>query len=310
MDNIFLGQRLIGYERFYENISLMKNSKRTQQAILIEGEKGGGKRTLALHLGMGLICRHNENPCFSCSSCKKAISGNHPDISFIRGNDKTGGISVEDIRTLRLSAYVIPHESEKRIFIVENSENMSVGAQNAFLKILEEPPNNVVFILTTSNRMGLLETVLSRVAILSLPTLNSQKIETALLAFGIDGERAKKAGEISSSVGEAIKIIEDKGLSSAFSSAEKFKELILSRSKYEMLVLLSSYSATSQRQNYIDMLSAVAKILTKEAMTNPQYGAFSLKKDLDAIYKTESFLNNNVGAPVASAFLTGELCLR
>ncbi|MEG1971920.1 MAG: hypothetical protein RR315_02080, partial [Oscillospiraceae bacterium] len=290
MENIFLTKKLIGYEKFYENISLLKNSGRAQQAILIEGEKGGGKRTLALHLGMSLLCRHNESPCFLCSSCKKAISGNHPDISFVHGNDKTGSISVEDIRTLKLSAYVIPHESEKRIFIVENSEKLTIAAQNAFLKILEEPPQNVVFILTTSNRGGLLETVLSRVAIFSLPTLNSQKIEAALLCFGIEEKTAREVAEVSSSVGAALNIIEDKNLSSAFAVAAKLKELILKRNKYEILALLSQYTLPSQRQNYVGMLSLATQILTREAKKNPQYNASSLKRDLDAIYKTEGFL--------------------
>ena len=112
-------------------------------------------------------------PCGNCRGCRKAAAGIHPDIIMVRRlTDKTGklrrDLNVAQIRELSADVAVLPNEAERKVYIIEEAELMNLNAQNAALKLLEEPPSTVVFLLCTLNADLLLETVRSRCALLSL----------------------------------------------------------------------------------------------------------------------------------------------
>ena len=117
-------------------------------------------------LAAALICESpsvENGACGLCNACKKTAFGSHPDI-FVIGQ---GPVSVNDIRDLREKAYLAPNEGERKIFILENIGSFNVQSQNALLKVLEEPPKNVFFILTATSKNTVLQTVLSRVCTLT-----------------------------------------------------------------------------------------------------------------------------------------------
>ena len=312
MDNVFFRKRLLRCQTQYDMMEKLLNSGRTPHAILIEGGQGGGKKTFALHLAMAIICRENGMPCFSCSSCKKASNYNHPDITFVLGNEKTGSISVDDIRELRKDAYKIPHESEKRIFIIPNAENLTIGAENAFLKILEEPPKTAVFILTAPNCEQLLETVRSRVIIISLPIIpTSLRVEALNELFDFSKqEEFKEISAAMATVGQCVSIMTDKSLRSVFDDSVKLNSFLEKKNKYGILALLSNYGGSSQRRLLKILLAMTASVMTARVRNQAQlHRASDIKRNLDAIEKAGVFLDNNVGSSVVSAFLAGELCI-
>lgn len=117
-------------------------------------------------LTRALLCEHPKedgSPCGVCGACKKAEAGTHPDVSVL-GKDK---VSVDDVRKVRESAYLSPNEAARRVIVLESVENFNASSQNALLKILEEPPEGVVFLLTASAKSAVLPTVLSRVCVLT-----------------------------------------------------------------------------------------------------------------------------------------------
>jgi DNA polymerase-3 subunit delta' len=137
---------------------------RFPHALLIEGEAGSGRRTLARILARAAVCRSSaERPCGMCDACRKS---EHPDITLY--GDEGSILSVDTIRSLRQEAYVLPNESAYRVMLLAGAQSMTPQAQNALLKILEEPPRHVLFILTCENRTQLLETIRSRCVCVTL----------------------------------------------------------------------------------------------------------------------------------------------
>ena len=135
-------------------------------------------REEALHtaheIASAAVCLAGHDvPCGLCRGCRKASSGIHPDIITVRREtDKSGNLrrelSVGQIRDIAVDAQVLPSEAPRKVYIIEEAELMNLNAQNAALKLLEEPPPTVVFLLCTSNPELLLETVRSRCAIIGL----------------------------------------------------------------------------------------------------------------------------------------------
>lgn len=153
---------------------------RFPQSILLTGPAGIGKLTLARILAAALLCSASPStvPCGHCSACRKAEQDIHPDITLIDLGDAE--IKVDTARTIRSDASVLPNESSRRVFLIRHAQNMNAVAQNALLKILEEPPSYAFFILMTENAGAILPTILSRCTQFSLAPLSTAEL-TALL---------------------------------------------------------------------------------------------------------------------------------
>lgn len=139
---------------------------RFPHALLLEGMAGTGRRTLARRIAAAAVCRSTDataRPCGVCAACRKAA---HPDITALGGDGSP--LTVDTIRRLREEAFILPNESAYRVMILAEAQTMTVQAQNALLKILEEPPAHVLFILTCDKRTSLLETIRSRCVCLTL----------------------------------------------------------------------------------------------------------------------------------------------
>lgn len=162
-------KKFLGNEKVKEQISYLMNSKRLPHAIMIEGENGIGKTTFAREIAAALVCRSNGiRPCYSCPQCGKAEKGYHPDIFEYKPGGGAKSFHVDIIRNIIHDIYMPPNEAEYKIYILCNAHLMNESAQNALLKVLEEPPQYAVFILTVENRSAMLETVLSRSVVLSV----------------------------------------------------------------------------------------------------------------------------------------------
>ncbi len=132
-------------------------------ALLFEGPSGSGRRTLAKLVAAAAVCRgEGERPCGVCPACHKALNDIHPDITVLGGTEEARSFHIDAVRALREEAYILPNEAPVRVFILCDVQSMTDQAQNALLKLLEEPPAHVRLLLTCENRSQLLETVRSR----------------------------------------------------------------------------------------------------------------------------------------------------
>lgn len=156
----------------FENLSVKTDFKnqietafkcgRLSHALIFEGASEETRFKTAHELAKAVLCKSELKPCGVCSSCLKAESGNHPDIHIISKAADSSMIKIDAVREIRSKALLLPNESTKSIFIISEAQLMNANAQNALLKIFEEPQSHVLFILTCPSKASLLETVISR----------------------------------------------------------------------------------------------------------------------------------------------------
>ena len=144
-------------------------SGRVAHSYLICGPVGSGKHTLTRILCAAMQCegRGEKIPCGVCSGCRKALEGVHPDIITV-DDPEHKSMTVEPIRAARSDMFIRPNEGKRKIYIIPRGQDMNESAQNALLKILEEPPDYGVFLILSTNAERLLPTIRSRCAELQL----------------------------------------------------------------------------------------------------------------------------------------------
>ncbi len=145
-----------------EKLSASINAGTFPHAVILEGADSDIRLKTALKIAEALVCIGENKPCGVCSSCKKVKSGNHPDVYLFQKEDSATAIKVDDVRSIREKAMLMPNDGEKTIFIISEAQFMNPQAQNALLKIFEEPAKHVTIILTCPSRTAMLETITSR----------------------------------------------------------------------------------------------------------------------------------------------------
>ncbi|MBR6360284.1 MAG: hypothetical protein IKH65_09795 [Clostridia bacterium] len=188
---------IVGFDRnnhTQEMIYRALLSGRFPHTVILEGGLPEERLDLAVKIASALLCRDNNTvPCGECHSCRKIEHRTHPDVLILKPEKKEGSKNetyfVDYIRQIRDNAFIIPHESDLKIFILQEAQIMNDQAQNAFLKILEEPPEYVIFILLASTKSVYLPTILSRASVFTLGG------ETREVKDTVSRERAEAAAE-------------------------------------------------------------------------------------------------------------------
>lgn len=175
-------QDIIGQEQIKEHLQNALSTGKVSHAYIINGERFSGKEYIAKIFAMALQCeRDGIEPCQECHSCKQALSDNQPDIIRVT-HEKPGSIGVDDIRAqINGDIAIKPYSSPRKIYIVNEAEKMTVQAQNALLKTLEEPPAYAVILLLTTNVNAFLPTILSRCVVLNMKPVADEKVKKYLM---------------------------------------------------------------------------------------------------------------------------------
>jgi DNA polymerase-3 subunit delta' len=236
--------------------------KRLVHALLIQGEPGTGKKTFAGLVSSALMCKADHDvPCGVCSGCRLASSGEHPDIIKIEKGkplsaDTAKGrssIPVDDIREMIRICSQYPFEGGNRVVIISDAENMTVQAQNCLLKILEEPPRNTYFLLTSAHPDQLLTTVRSRCRPFKLIPWAISYIFRILTESGAEEEKARKAASFSSgSIGNALRLLSD---NEYWDTRETVMNSFFRNTKRSEILCISS--EWKDNKNVSDMLFAI-----------------------------------------------------
>lgn len=216
------------------------------------GPKGSGKRLAAAVFARALNCRSQEHnrPCGDCTSCRKFDSGNHPNLEIIKPSGAS--IKIKQIREVISHVAKKPYESGYKVVIIEEADKMTQDAQDAFLKTLEEPPANTIFILLVQNHNSLLSTVVSRCQVFYMRKVPTQQIESYLTEnYKYDRDQIVFAAVSANGIiGRAIDILNN-------------KELQGTRRHYVSLVSKLAESS------YTDMSAAAGELLeSKESVEN------------------------------------------
>lgn len=173
---------VVGHKDIINYIRNAVTEDKVSHAYILNGERGSGKKMLATLFATTLLCeKHGPDPCNTCHSCHRAESGSHPDIIRVT-HEKPNTISVDDIRTqINEDIQIKPYQGPYKIYIIPEADLMTVQAQNALLKTIEEPPAYAVIFLLTENAEALLPTIQSRCVMLKLRNIKDTLIRKYLM---------------------------------------------------------------------------------------------------------------------------------
>ena len=251
-------------KRAQETLAAFVNGGRFPHALLLEGPEGSGRRTFAREIAAALFCRGEHKPCGSCNQCRKVLERNHPDVEYYGGDGSRRSFHTDTIRQLRQNAWLLPGEAPCRVCVLCGAENMTDQAQNALLKILEEPPEHTVFILTAENRAMLLPTILSRVQTIRLEPLTPAEILPVLRERCPDqpGEKLEWAAETADTIGQALALLADESLQKHAQLAQRMLELLCNGSEYGLLTAVEPVSR--KREDLLEVCTQLRQLLTAE----------------------------------------------
>lgn len=209
-------ERALGQNHIYEHFKNAIAAGKLSHAYILHGERGMGKLNIAKEAAKAIQCESNApeksdktgEACGQCKSCHQAESDNQPDIKYVIPSKKTLG--VDDIREqVNDDALIKPYGSPYKIYIIPKSDTMTVQAQNALLKTIEEPPSYAIFILLAANTDAFLPTILSRCVMLNARTVAEGEIVDELKSkYGVGDYDAKVAASFAGgNIGKAEKLI-------------------------------------------------------------------------------------------------------
>ena len=214
---------VLGHDGAKAHLQAALASEQMSHAYLIEAPHGVGKTTLANAFIKTLLCEKREKAgagrstgsmiecCNTCPSCRSFDHDNHPDVKRIRAAEDKNTISVKQIRDeLVKDISVRPYGSRYKVYIIEGADSLTIEAQNAMLKTLEEPPAYGLILLLAESAASFLPTILSRCVRIPLQPLNIALVRAGLEKRGIRGEKASIAAAFAQgSIGQALKLCED-----------------------------------------------------------------------------------------------------
>ncbi len=177
-DNQDFAIHVVGHEWAVDLLKRQQKNERVPQSLLITGPPNIGKSSVARFFAQYLNCQGESRPCGVCLSCRKTVSGNHPDIRIF--DDDNNPLKIDQVRTLQRELSLSPLEGRYRVALLCNFERATTSAANALLKTLEEPASQVVIILTAPDPGNLLATIVSRCQVLTLRPLPDADVLDAL----------------------------------------------------------------------------------------------------------------------------------
>ena len=284
-------RNIIGHRKLVALLSRSIARETLPPSLILSGPAGVGKRLAALSVAQTLNClapirrpasdRGDEVPevdaCGTCAACTKIARGVHPDVLFLEPNDK-GNIKIEFVREVIDRSGYRPFEGRRRITIIDQADALERSAQNALLKLLEEPPSASSFLLVTPSPDLLLPTVRSRCPQLRFRPLAATEVAQALIARGQAEPEARAVAALADgSIGRAL---------------DASAETIVEARDVALRVLAQAAASDDVRRR----MDCAVELVVKGA------GAASSERDQLAVYlRAMSILLRDIGALATSA---------
>lgn len=188
-------ENILGQREPKRRLRRLLETDRLPHALLFSGPEGVGKRRTAEALAAALLCSSPAagHPCGTCESCRAFSRGIHPDFFFVvpeAVGKRARSIRIEAMRALGSALARPPELAPRQVALIDDAQRMNEAAANSFLKTLEEPTGDVVFLLVTGMRAALLDTVVSRCLEIPFGPLALPELSEVLRRHGVEAEEA------------------------------------------------------------------------------------------------------------------------
>lgn len=193
---------LHGHNEVWQRLQEAIGGDRLPHALLFVGPAGIGKSLVARRLAASLACANSPAPCGSCDGCRQMAAGTHPDLLWIELPTGKKEIGIANARQLKRFVQLRAVTARRKIAVVDDADRLSIAAQNALLKSLEEPPGNATILLVTASPGTLLSTVRSRCQRVPFHPLTDADVRSVLETLVLEAD-ANDEAEILRLVSEA-----------------------------------------------------------------------------------------------------------
>lgn len=309
-------ENIIGQKKIKQFFTTAIKSNKLSQAYLFYGIEGTGKDAFAFEIARSLNCKDSDNiPCNKCISCIKINKMGHPDVDYImpvfsKSSDEeiylkkrekiqdpykrvmfegNTSISIEIIRNLKNSSVFKPFEGKKRVAIISKAEKMTLEASNSILKLLEEPPKDLFFILTVTDLGLIIPTIRSRCTGVKFPPLSNEEIRDALIKnLKVDKQEAEIISNISG--GSFLKASEylQEGIEEKKEFAEKLLEVIFLKNS-KIYLDFAEELVNKRNLEFVKDVLAIINLLVRDAF----YYKINNESRTDIKYKIHDNSNIN-----------------
>ncbi|MFQ5835575.1 MAG: DNA polymerase III subunit delta', partial [bacterium] len=286
-------------------------------AYLFVGPTGVGKTLTALTFTKALNCKIGGlDSCDRCSSCRKIDHLNHPDVRVITPEE--GSIKIEQIRDLKREAGYKLFEGKKKVWIIEEADKLTLEAANSLLKILEEPPPDVVFILISEIPEKLLPTILSRCEIIHFFPLSSKALHSIIAEYlPSNSPKANLIKKLARGrVGEVLNLIKDENILKARDAVLDILSKKISLEDIFRLINIWKDYGTTELERILDVIifwfrdllilkqgnrKEVFNYDRIEELKNQKevYSYGSIKQAIETVERTKGYLKCNVNQSLA-----------
>lgn len=171
-------ENIIGNEKIKKELLNANDLGKILHSYMFIGTEGIGKKIIATEFAKMILCTGEKKYCGNCKSCIELDSDNNPDFEIIEPDGNS--IKIEQIRKMQEKIYERPVVSDKKVYIIDDADKMTVEAQNCLLKTLEEPPRNVVLMLIGQNENLFLTTIKSRCMIMMFEKISNEDLQKYL----------------------------------------------------------------------------------------------------------------------------------
>lgn len=270
-------------ELFPQELLTLMREKRVPHAVALESPDKEVLKQSAQILAKWAVCRGEDRPCDQCVACKKVESNNHPDVYTAKPEGKKNAVKIAEIRAICADAYMMANESDCKVYIIPDADKMEASPQNAFLKLMEEPPQSILFILLCENTAGLLATIRSRCSVFKLK---------------VNPKLQQQGDELAESIAKALCQSKESELMYACAALDERQTALKALSALSKIIrAAAAYSVTGTLGGDDVLIKALSMNVKKRGLLNMQSN----------ISKAGEYINRNVNLSLVSATLAMNL---
>ncbi|MDO5708252.1 MAG: DNA polymerase III subunit delta' C-terminal domain-containing protein [Andreesenia angusta] len=285
---------IIGQDKILNKFKNNIKNNKLVHAYILNGEKGQGKKLISKEVSAMILCKDEDidsRPCCKCSSCKKIVSKNHPDLHIFTPSKKE--YTVEQLEDIQKIMRRKPNESKNSVFIFEEGEKLSISFQNKFLKLLEEPPESVIIMILVDNLDRLLDTTVSRARVINVNRISDDEFKEYMRTQLSNEEDIDFIASFANgNIGKAMDLVNDMAFKKLREDVIDMANAIISKKKTKIIEYLDFFEENEEFiEDIFDIMLLWYRDILIYSKTNSEYALVNRDK-YDIIKVEESNISD------------------